>query len=143
MKNLLYTLTAVLVLFFLANCVPQPKVSENINREWMLVEFREFQKEFLVKNKARLDLTQQKQAGRFAANMGCNSMFGHVKFGSGGNIKFADVGSTMMYCEKNMDLESAFGKALPAMTRYEIQGHYLTLSDDKGNKMKFVAADWD
>jgi heat shock protein HslJ len=29
------------------------------------------------------------------------------------------------------------------MSRYKIEGHFLTLSDEKGNTMKFVAADWD
>jgi heat shock protein HslJ len=49
----------------------------------------------------------------------------------------------MMFCEDKMDLESAFGKALPTMNSYKVEGHYLTLSDENGDEMKFVAADWD
>ena len=53
------------------------------------------------------------------------------------------MGSTMMFCEKSMDLEAAFGKELPLMTNYKVEGHFLTLSNASGMKMKFVAADWD
>ena len=42
-----------------------------------------------------------------------------------------------------MDLETAFAKVLPTMTNYKVEGHYLTLSNAAGKKMKFVAADWD
>jgi heat shock protein HslJ len=38
---------------------------------------------------------------------------------------------------------NAFQKKFETMTKYSIEGHFLTLSDDKGNSMKFVAADWD
>ena len=75
--------------------------------------------------------------------MGCNKMFLTATFYSNGTVKFSDIGSTMMYCEGNMDLETAFAKSLPTMTKYQIDGHHLTLINDKGEKMKFVAADWD
>lgn len=91
-----------------------------------------------------MDLSQTKSPKNlWKAKMGCNQMFFEADFKANGTVKFSDVGSTMMYCENNMKLEDAFGKALPLMTKYEIDGHHLTLTDTKGNQMKFVAADWD
>lgn len=134
-------------LLFLSNCTAKNSIPDNssqhINREWMLIEFQDFTKDLMVQNKANLNLTTQIQSGNFSANMGCNNMFGQVKFNSDGKVKFSEVGSTMMFCDKNMDLEAAFGKQLPNMTKYKIEGHFLTLTDSKGNQMKFVAADWD
>ncbi|MGS0747992.1 META domain-containing protein [Halpernia sp. GG3] len=79
---------------------------------------------------------------QYSAKMGCNNLFFMAKM-VGNKITFSQVESTMMYCEGMMDLESAFGKALPTMNSYKIEGHYFTISDEKGHEMKFLAADWD
>lgn len=59
-----------------------------------------------------------------------------------GKAKFSGVGSTMMYCDGRMKLEEQFGKDLPNMNQYKIEGHFLALTDGKST-MKFVAEDWD
>jgi heat shock protein HslJ len=149
MKKLLLGFTAIFTLLLLSNCSSQktvsPKeVSPNIEREWMLVEFQGFSKELMMSNKANLNLTKvQETARQFSANMGCNNMFGKATFTKNGKVKFSAVASTMMYCDKNMELESAFGRELPKITDYKIEGHYLTLTDLEGTKMKFLASDWD
>ncbi len=143
MKKLLLGFTAVFALLFLTNCTSMMSSKKDVKKEWMLVEFQNFSKEMMTKNKAMLDLTGKAAPSKFTANMGCNNMFGNSTFSSNGTVKFSEVGMTMMYCDKGMDLETAFGKALPMMTKYSIDGHFLTLSDSDGNKMKFVAADWD
>ena len=143
MKKIITGFVALFTLLFLANCATQIKVPQETKREWMLVEFQDFTKELMMNNKAQLNLTQQTSPDQFSANMGCNNMFGKVTFSANGTVKFSDSGSTMMYCDKNMDLESAFSKELPTMTNYKVEGHYLTLSNAAGKKMKFVAADWD
>ena len=143
MKKFLLGFTAVFALVFLTNCTSMMTSKNEVKKEWMLVEFQNFSKEMMAKNKATLDLTGKDAPAKFTANMGCNNMFGNSNFSSIGTVKFSEVGATMMYCDKGMDLETAFGKALPMMTKFSISGHYLTLSDEKGNKMKFVAADWD
>ena len=143
MKKIITGFVALFALLVLSNCTSQTKVPENTKREWMLVEFQNFTKEMMMNNKANLNLTEQNEKGKFSANMGCNNMFGSVTFISTGTVKFSDIGSTMMYCDKAMDLEAAFAKELPAMTNYKVEGHYLTLSNASGKKMKFVAADWD
>jgi len=116
---------------------------ENINRKWMLVEYKDFTKSELMELEANMDLTKnQENPNRFTAKMGCNGMFFTAEFNKG-KAKFSGVGSTMMYCDGRMKLEELFGKELPAMNQYKIEGHFLTLSDANGSKMKFIAADWD
>lgn len=116
---------------------------ENIHKKWMLVEYKNFTKEELVKLEANIDLTKNPESkGRYNAKMGCNGMFFTAEFNNG-KAKFSGLGSTMMYCDGRMKLEELFGKDLPTMNQYKIEGHFLTLSNPSGGKMKFVAADWD
>lgn len=143
MKKIITGFVALVAIIILSNCTSQTNVPENTKREWMLVEFQDFTKEMMMNNKANLNLTPQNEKGKFSANMGCNSMLGSATFSSNGMVKFSDIGSTMMYCDKAMDLEAAFIKDLPTITNYKVEGHYLTLSNGTGKKMKFVAADWD
>lgn len=115
---------------------------ENIHRKWMLVEYKGFTKDELVKLEANMDLTKNSDApNQYTAKMGCNGMFFTGEFNQG-KAKFSGVGSTMMYCEGRMKLEELFGKDLPKMNQYKIEGHFLTLTDGI-TSMKFVAADWD
>ncbi len=116
---------------------------ENINRKWMLVEYKDFAKAELTKLEANMDLTKNSDApNRYTAKMGCNGMFFTAEFNQR-KTKFSGVGSTMMYCDGRMKLEELFGKELPTMNQYKIEGHFLTLTNENGSKMKFVAADWD
>lgn len=143
MKKIITGFVALFGLLLLANCTTQTKATNDTKREWMLVEFQDFAKEMMMANKAHLNLTDQNEPGKFSANMGCNNMFGSVAFNANDTVKFSQIGSTMMFCDKAMDLESAFAKQLPTMTNYKVEGHYLTLSNSAGEKMKFIAADWD
>ncbi|MBV2165037.1 MAG: META domain-containing protein [Kaistella sp.] len=106
----------------------------------MLVEFQDFTKEFLIQKGANLDLSTKNQ---YSANMGCNRMFMKADFKADGAVIFSQIGSTRMFCDDAMTLEDAFGKALPAVTGYKTEGHFLTLTSKDGSTMKFVAADWD
>ncbi|WP_156831941.1 META domain-containing protein [Kaistella palustris] len=145
MNKLLLSLIGIVALLFLTNCTTQSaSTPQNIQRKWMLVEFQNFTKEEMTAAKAHINLSPiENTPGRYSAHMGCNSMFFEATFDTDQTVKFSQVGSTMMYCDRNMDLEAAFGKALPRMTSYEVKGHDLILSDGAGNTMKFVAEDWD
>ena len=74
--------------------------------------------------------------------MGCNGMFFTAEFNKG-IAKISDVGSTMMFCDGKMKLEQSFGKDFPTLNQFKIEGHFLTLSNANGEKMKFVETDWD
>ena len=133
------------------NCASSVKQDSNtttrnyqIQREWMLVAFGNYSKPDLVKNKAEINLTAKIEDGKIrgGAYMGCNKMFFSSEFKSNGKVEISGLGSTMMACQ-NMKLEDDFSKSFKNMTHYKVEGHFLTLSDDNGNQMKFIAADWD
>ena len=144
MRSFKYFLLALSAFFLLQQCTTQKVNNVPLKRQWMLIEFQDFGKDLLTKNKANIDLSGSKTGGdQYGAFMGCNRMFFTAKFAADGSVKFSGVGSTMMFCDKNMELESAFGKALPTLTNYKIDGQFLTLTNASGTVMKLVAADWD
>lgn len=144
MNKFLSIFLGVICLGFVLNCSSAKVQNQQIQREWMLISFDQFPKEHLVKNKAGINLTAEKENGKIrgTAFMGCNRMFFTSEFKSKSKMKISGVGSTLMACQE-MDLENKFVKSFENMTNYQIDGHFLTLSDDKGNSMKFIAADWD
>ncbi|KMQ63873.1 heat-shock protein [Chryseobacterium sp. BLS98] len=144
MKKILVAFFAVLFFGAAVSCSAVPEKNPALQRQWMLVSFDKFSKEKLVRNKAEINLTGVMEKGKIkgSAHMGCNSMFFTSEFKNGGKVIISGVGSTLKACQ-NMDLETAFSQKFDKMTHYSIEGHFLTLSDDNGNSMKFVAADWD
>lgn len=151
MKKILLPVFAVLLLSTVSNCTSttvqnsqDTTKNHQIQREWMLVSFDNFTKPDLVKNKAKIDLTANIENGKIrgGAFMGCNNMFFSSEFKPDGSVKISGVGSTMMACP-DMKLEDSFSKTFKNMTKYKIEGHFLTLMDEKGISMKFIAADWD
>lgn len=144
MQKYLKTFLLLSGLLVLMNCSSQTFNTEHIKIEWMLVEFQDFSKDLMIKNKAKLDLSKTTNSDKqFTANMGCNGMFGQAKLKPKGEISFSQMGSTEMFCAENMNLETEFIKVLPTITTYKVEGHRLTLSNKNGAILKFVAADWD
>ncbi|MBT2621592.1 META domain-containing protein [Chryseobacterium sp. ISL-6] len=144
MKKILVLLLGILFLGITLNCSSVPEKNPSLQREWMMVSFGNFSKEMMVKNKAGINLTSKIEDGKIkgGAFMGCNKMFFTAEIKSKGKIKFSGLGSTMMACQ-DMKLEEAFSRSIEKITHYSVEGHFLTLSDDKGEVMKFVASDWD
>lgn len=144
MKTVLSICALLLSLVFMNSCSSSKADPQLYQRQWMLKKFKNYEYDFLVRNRAQLDLAPTKSLkDQYRGYMGCNQMFLTAVFLKNGTVKFSDVGGTMMYCENNMKLEEEFARELPAMTKYSIDGHQLTLSDGKGKEMQFVAADWD
>lgn len=144
MKKILLSVFTVLLLGLILNCSTVQVKSPHIQREWMLISFGNFTKNELVENKAGINLTADQENGKIrgSAFMGCNNMFFTSEFKNKGKVEISGVGGTMKACQ-NMNLEDSFSKSFQNMTKYSVEGHFLTLSDDQGNTMKFVAADWD
>ncbi len=110
----------------------------------MLVEFAEYSKEFLIKNKAELRLSNfPNERNKDVVFLGCNTIFLKTKFKENGICQFSNIETTEKFCTDKMQLEAEFIKQLPKMINYKIEGHFLTFSDGKDNRMKFVASDWD
>ena len=126
------------------NCASVKVTEQNIHRQWMLVSYKDFSKEELTNSKAEINLTKISDANKIigTAFMGCNRMFFNVEIKSKKRIEISGLGSTLMACEK-MELESQFSRDFEKIQNFVIEGHFLTLYDEKGNKMRFIAADWD
>ena len=134
------TLIIIVFIFFVSNSLfAQQTKQQKLQRVWMLVEFQKFAKQDFVNLNAQLDLTNFNQP---TAKMGCNNISFAMKI-SKKTIKFSKISRTMMYCENQMIVEDAFAKALPEFNRYYIVGHQLILKNKKGEKMIFIAQDWD
>ena len=113
--------------------------TQNINRVWMLTEFKNFEKQFLVDSKAQLNLTNSENA---TASMGCNSISSKYEIKSYSEITFSNGMRTEMACGE-MKLEDNFLEILPKINSFKIEEHKLTLSTKSGIKMVFVVQDWD
>lgn len=127
--------------------------SNSIARTWMLVSFQNFPKEFLIEKRAQIDLSKKNENHLFWAFMGCNSYSFSARHIDKERIDLSIIEETHFNCsllnyegsylQFEKKLETEFKTWFPQMTKYKIQGHFLTLSDGKGNEMKFIAADWD
>lgn len=144
MKKILFPLFVVLFLGLVFSCSSVPDKNPSIQRQWMLVSLDGFSKDQLIAHKAEINLTGKLEKGKIqgSAYMGCNQMSFNSEFKNDGTLKVSQGVSTMKACQ-DMALESYFQKKFETMTKYSVVGHFLTLSDNQGNTMKFVAADWD
>jgi heat shock protein HslJ len=132
----------ILVLLSLFSCNCKKNTAEtstqNINRIWMLVNFKDYEKDFFVEKNCFLDMTNKEIA---SAKMGCNNMSFSYKT-KGSNLSFSNGISTEMAC-LDMKLESDFSKSIIQISNFSINAHQLTLTTSDGTKMIFVAQDWD
>lgn len=79
--------------------------------------------------------------GSMTGNGGCNQLSSEFTSGDGA-ISIGEIASTMMFCDGLMELETGFTTGLDAVTRYEISGDRLQLSDDSlTTVLTFFAAD--
>lgn len=144
MKKIFAAILTFLCLSFILNCSSVTVKNPQIQREWMLVSFKDYSKEELIKNNAKIDLTSAIENGKIktSAFMGCNKLFFTSEFKKENQLKISEVNSTEMACP-NMKLENDFSLNIKTMNHYKVEGHFLTLKNDQGNTMKFIAADWD
>ncbi|MCY1659366.1 META domain-containing protein [Chryseobacterium sp. SL1] len=144
MKKRFIAILTFLCLSFILNCSSVAVKNPQIQREWMLVSFADYSKEELIKNNAKIDLTSPADNGKIktSAFMGCNKMFFTTEFKKENQLHISEVTSTEMACP-NMKLENDFSQNIKKMKDYKVEGHFLILNDDQGNRMKFIASDWD
>lgn len=77
-----------------------------------------------------------------SAYLGCNTFMFDYKIKDNRKIKISKPSNPKKRCE-NIKLETEFIILIKSMNKYRVEGHFLTLSDSKGNEIKCVAADWD
>ena len=105
----------------------------------MLTEFKTFSKEYFINQQAFLDLANEKIA---ASKMGCNKLSFPFVIKNNSQISFSNGIATEMLCQ-DRQLESQFSKAIVQSFTYSIEGHKLTLTSKNGEKIVFIAQDWD
>ncbi|WP_294300355.1 META domain-containing protein [uncultured Chryseobacterium sp.] len=144
MKKIQLTVLCILCLGFILNCSSAALTNPRLKRDWMLVSFKNYTKEDLIRNQAKIDLTASAENGKIrgGAFAGCNKVFFTAAFKKDGTVKFSDIGSTLMACQ-DMKLEHDFVKNFGTMQYFKLEGHFLILNDNQGNTMKFIASDWD
>ncbi len=69
----------------------------------------------------------------------CNRLLGHFTVTEKQDISFGQVGTTMMLCPHNADLEAKFIEMLGGITHYDIDGDKLILMQDGVIKAIFKA----
>ena len=69
----------------------------------------------------------------------CNRLLGQVVVGEKQAISFGQVGTTMMLCPENGQLESRFTQMLGGVTHYDIDGDKLLLLENGAIKAIFQA----
>ena len=135
--------TSILVLIIMSfSCNCKKNITEtptqNINRIWMLVEFKEYKKEYFVEKKAFLDMTNSENV---SANMGCITQNFSYSI-KNNSIKFKEKIRINMKCQE-MKLDIDFANSIIEMNSFSINAHKLTLTAVNGDKMVFIAQDWD
>ena len=113
--------------------------TQNINRVWMLIEYKEFKKSYFVAKKAFLDLTNKDNA---SANMGCIALALKFSIKKNNSITFSHKIPVKMKCQ-DMKLDIDFSKSITSITSFSINAHKLILTSNNGETMVFVAQDWD
>lgn len=104
------------------------------------LKFKDYKKDFLVEKNAFLNLTDVERA---SSKMGCNSLSFSYLMKDGTSIEFSQGIATKMFCQGSMQLEDDFLKTIQKVKNFKVEGHFLTLTSSNGEKMVFVAQDWD
>lgn len=134
----------LLTLLFLSSCKSVSLIDKNLEKKWYIVELKGYTKEDLIKNKASIEFAKdaENKLMEMRAFAGCNQMMYSAEILKGNKLKINGGASTLMACQ-DMQMESNLSAQLIQMKKYSIEGHYLILSDEKGNKIKLLAEDWD
>lgn len=110
----------------------------------MLVSFPSFSKNELMQSRAKIVFSEslKSEINKASASLGCNTLMFDYKIMNNGKIKISNPSNPNKPCE-NIKMETKFITLIKSMNKYKLEGHFLTLSDSKGNEIKCVAADWD
>ncbi|QOR73142.1 META domain-containing protein [Cruoricaptor ignavus] len=126
---------------FTKSCTSVPIEATKLSRQWFLVEFENYPKEFFSENKIQLDLSPTKNHPNFSSFDGCNRLYFNAQTKNRSEIKFTDFRTGTIFCSGSFGEE--FQQFLRQAKTYKTEGHTLILYDGNGRAMKFVAADWD
>jgi len=144
MKRILPVITLMVLMMSATGCTTTQNLNTGLQRKWMLISMKEFSKDELMHAQATVDLTSKDgKVSGYTAFMGCNNLSFRLNEKTGNKVSVSRVSGTKMFCPNHLDLENQFISLFPTMNSYSVEGHFLTLTNNNGDKMKFVAADWD
>lgn len=116
----------ILMIALLYACSPSSGV-DLTGTKWTLTELR-IDGDAIELNapiNVTLDIDEK---GAIGGSGGCNLYFGTADFKADGSLTIQDVGSTEMYCEQTMDVETAYLSALTKVESWSIDKNANTLT---------------
>lgn len=141
--KLLYT-----ALILLKGCCAHPEITSPppvpadamLKRVWMVTEFRTVPHEQLIQLQARLNLTQLPDA---MMQLGCHDFAFRAQMNQGQIRIHALAPADESICNHDTELATQFNQFIRQAQFYRVEGHFLTLTANNGETMRFVAQDWD
>jgi heat shock protein HslJ len=139
MRIYLSMLLAVLV--FTTSCATGKKANGTshslTNTKWVLTNFTDNGKNTKVENtRAFIRFDESKQS--VGGNGSCNTFGGSYTL-TGNSLTVSKVFSTKMFCQDVQKIEDSFLRLLENASRYEIKGNTLTLYNNQGAILQFIA----
>lgn len=149
LNKIMKTISLFLITIFLfTNCQSVKKKassnqqeSNSLNRKWMLVKLDSISRNALIKHKVFIDLTEKKTSGN--AYAGCNNINFQYNANKDSSIRFSNIISTRMYCEKTNNIEQLLINGLENTKSYNTKNQFLLLITKSNDTIKCVAEDWD
>lgn len=134
--KLSFILLAVMMLTGAASAVTAQNARRNdlSSARWVLTEIND-----QAARGGRVFLEIDRRENRFSGHTGCNRMFGEALI-NGRRAAFSKIGTTKMFCDGRMQLESDVLAALKRVTRFEKNGGRLSLFAGNRIVLRFKAA---
>lgn len=123
MKKIIFVLLSFVV--FAACCQQKTADKPLVATEWHLLQLNGNDME-LADNSFNITLAEDGSINGIAA---CNRLLGSYSVKDDNSLLFASLGTTMMLCPENGELENLFTQTLSTVAKYEIEGDKLQLLD--------------
>lgn len=138
----------ILAVLLLAGCAydnppaqgvtPAKSAAQLLNTHWKLTQLGE-QVIATPQDSSEIHFVLQSENQRVVGFSGCNRMMGMYAL-NGKELKFDQMGGTLMACTANMEVEKKFLGMFSDVVRWEIQGETLTLLNAEGKSVAVFQA---
>jgi heat shock protein HslJ len=118
--------------------VPAASTAQLVNTHWNLTQLGD-QLIATPQGSSEIHFVLQSQNQRVVGFSGCNRMMGMYAL-NGNELKFDQMGGTMMACTANMEVERKFLGMFSDVARWEIHGQTLTLLNADGKTVAVFEA---
>lgn len=138
-KPLLLFCLLVGVSWLAGSCTSPPHAASPplLTRQWMLIQMPGFTREQLIEVKAQLNWQELPIA---TAQTNCYTATYQTKIRKKEIIRFSKFSTQKSPCDS---LSHQIARTMPLITRYKVEGHFLTLYVHDTLAFKAIGADWD